>query len=118
MSGIAGAIRKLLPKQLPPSLSNRPGNLYEVLSRYPQDGIGQTVHQTRWTAKGLSDCCWVVTRTKLKLEGTHGKAWGHLYWRGKKVSDHDERIPGGLKYRWAAGTSTTVLGQIPPTLHN
>lgn len=37
---------------------------------------------------------------------------------GKKVSDHDERIPGGLKYRWAAGTSTTVLGQIPPTLHN
>ncbi|KAH9843952.1 uncharacterized protein C8Q71DRAFT_730674 [Rhodofomes roseus] len=114
MSRITGAIRRLLPKQLPPSLSNRPGNLYEVLSRYPQDGVGQVVHQTRWTTRGITDCYWEVTRTKLKLEGTHGKAWGYLTWRGKRLSEQDEKIPGGLKYRWAPGASRGRLGQPSP----
>ncbi|KAH9938507.1 uncharacterized protein B0H18DRAFT_17579 [Fomitopsis serialis] len=111
MSGVASAIRRLLPKQLPSSLSSRPGNLYEVLSRYPQDGVGQIVHQTRWTAKGLAECHWEVSRTKLKLEGTHGRAWGYLTWRGKRVSEQDEKIPGGLKYRWAPGASSGPAGQ-------
>ncbi|KZT72708.1 hypothetical protein DAEQUDRAFT_722871 [Daedalea quercina L-15889] len=115
MSGVAVAIRRLLPKKLPPSLSRSPGNLYEVLSRYPQDGVGQRVHQTRWTAKGLSDCYWEVTRTKLKLEATHGKAWGVLTWRGKRVSERDEKIPGGLKYRWASGASTIPPDSPPKT---
>lgn len=37
------------------------------------------------------------------------------YCAGKKVSEHDERIPGGLKYRWASGTSTAIPGQVSPT---
>ena len=81
-TGVASALKKLLPSNLPPSLSSRPGNLYQVLSRYPRDGVGQRVYQTRWGMKGIEDCYWEVTRTKLKLEGTHGKAWGRLIWRG------------------------------------
>ena len=79
---VASALKALLPAELPPTLSSRAGTLYSVLARYPQDGIGQRVHQTRWSMKGISDCYWEVTRTKLKLEGTHGKAWGKLVWKG------------------------------------
>jgi small subunit ribosomal protein S34 len=85
MSGanITAAFQKLLPKKLPPGLSTKPANLYQVLSRYAVDGVGQRIHQTRWTTKGISDCYWIVTRTSLKEGGTHGKAWGHLVWRGQ-----------------------------------
>jgi small subunit ribosomal protein S34 len=87
MSGtnIVAAFRKLLPKNLPPGLSTTPANLYQVLSRYAADGIGQRVYQTRWTNKGISDCYWTVTRTSLKTGGTHGKAWGRLVWRGQSI---------------------------------
>ena len=34
------------------------------------------------------------------------------YVLGKKVSERDERIPGGLKYRWAPGTSAVAPGQV------
>ena len=81
-ASVTAALKKLLPKELPPSLSTRSGSLYQVLSRYPNDGVGQRVHQTRWSMKGIADSYWVVTRTKLKLEGKHGKAWGKLYWKG------------------------------------
>ncbi len=85
MSGanVLVAFQKLLPKNLSPGLSTRPANLYQVLSRYAVDGVGQRVHQTRWTSKGISDCYWVVTRTSLKKGSTHGKAWGRLVWRGQ-----------------------------------
>jgi hypothetical protein len=53
-----------------------------VLSRYPHDGVGMQVSQTRWGQKGIADSYWLVTRTKLKSEGQHGKAWGKLYWKG------------------------------------
>jgi small subunit ribosomal protein S34 len=87
MSGtnIFAAFQKLLPKNLPPGLSTRPANLYQVLSRYGADGVGQRVYQTRWTTKGISDCYWAVTRTSLKKGGTHGKAWGRLVWRGQSI---------------------------------
>ncbi|KAI0771983.1 hypothetical protein BD413DRAFT_547459 [Trametes elegans] len=104
-SPIHTALRKLLPSKVPPSLSSAPGTLYQVLSRYPQDGVGLKVHQTRWGAKGAQGSYWEVTRTKLKCEGEHGKAWGILVWKGKRVSENDERIPGGLKYRWSVGES-------------
>ena len=86
------AIRKLLPSpsQLPPSLSPRPGNLYEVLSRFPKDGVGQKVHQMRWSAKGIAESYWEITRTRLKCEGKHGKAWGHLVWKGELGSSFTE----------------------------
>ncbi|KAL4075745.1 hypothetical protein J3A83DRAFT_4222599 [Scleroderma citrinum] len=99
------AILELLPKELPPSLQSKPGNLYQVLSRYPRDGVGQIVHQTRWSQKGIHGCFWQVTRTNLKLEGQHGKAWGRLTWKGKMVSPREEPIPGSLKYNWMSGTS-------------
>ncbi|KAI0824659.1 hypothetical protein BC628DRAFT_1518163 [Trametes gibbosa] len=107
------ALRKLIPSQPPPSLSTIPGNLYQLLSRYPQDGVGQRVYQTRWGAKGIEGSYWEVTRTKLKSEGRHGKAWGVLVWKGKRVSERDEKIPGGLKYRWITGESRTKPGLKP-----
>lgn len=81
-STVSASIQRLLPKQLPPSLSPKTGNLYEVLSRTPTGGVGQKVFQTRWRSKKIEDCYWVVTRSKFKCEGHHGKAWGHLYWKG------------------------------------
>ncbi|KIM83821.1 hypothetical protein PILCRDRAFT_414825 [Piloderma croceum F 1598] len=98
-----------LPQLPPPSLDTRTGNLYQVLSRYPQDGVGIRVSQTRWGQKGISNSYWLVTRTKLKLEGQHGKAWGKLYWKGVPTSTRDQRIPGSLKYAWSTGPS-----RVPP----
>ncbi|KAI0047299.1 hypothetical protein FA95DRAFT_1461705, partial [Auriscalpium vulgare] len=103
---LAEAVNKLLPKDLPPSLSSKRGNLYEVLARYPKDGVGQRVYQLRWGEKGIEGSYWKVTRAMLKMNGTHGKAWGRLTWRGQVVSTQDERIPGGLKYMWKDGVST------------
>ena len=85
-SKVASALKQLLPAELPPSLRSGSGTLYSVLSRYPKDGVGQRVHQTRWSMKGIADSYWMVTRTKLKLEGKHGKAWGKLYWKGVSSS--------------------------------
>ncbi|KAA1466081.1 hypothetical protein DENSPDRAFT_830829 [Dentipellis sp. KUC8613] len=101
----AKALQTLLPSKLPPSLSSRPANLYQVLSRYPNDGVGQRVHQTRWGPKGISESYWEVTRAKLKNQGSHGKAWGKLVWKGKVVSEREEQIRGGLKYSWMHGAS-------------
>ena len=127
---VAKAIQHFLPSKLPPTLSNTPSSLFQVLSRFPRDGVGQKVYQTRWGTKGFPDCYWEVTRTKLKLEGKHGKAWGHLVWRGtclcavvirylaieychrclgKRASENESMIRGGLKYTWSTGTSTSGI---------
>ena len=134
-AAISKALQRLLPSKLPSSLSSRPGNLFQVLSRYPNDGVGQKVHQTRWGPKGIAGSYWQVTRASLKQEGSHGKAWGKLIWRGesqplghlfvcshlplsplltqiivaigKAVSKREERIRGALKYSWMQGTSHT-----------
>ncbi|TFK29214.1 hypothetical protein FA15DRAFT_664122 [Coprinopsis marcescibilis] len=102
---VAQSIKQLMPSSLPPSLSPKPGNLYQVLSRTPSGGVGKKVHQTRWTAKEIEGSYWVVTRSKFKCEGAHGKAWGQLYWKGKLVSEKEELIRGGLKYSWMEGSS-------------
>lgn len=116
-------IKNLLPKKLPPSLSSRPGNLYEVISRAPGGGVGKQVHQVRWSEKKIPNSYWVITRSKFKCEGKHGKAWGKLYWKStllssavqssfdvltipdKLVSTSEERIRGSLKYTWREGAS-------------
>ncbi|KAF9782604.1 hypothetical protein BJ322DRAFT_1009126 [Thelephora terrestris] len=108
---VAKAIQHFLPSKLPPTLSDSPSSLYQVLSRFPGDGAGQKVYQTRWGTKGFPDCYWEVTRTKLKLEGKHGKAWGHLVWKGKRVSEQESMIRGGLKYKWAMGISTSGIAK-------
>ncbi|TFK43246.1 hypothetical protein BDQ12DRAFT_718481 [Crucibulum laeve] len=102
-ANVTQSLQNLLPKSLPPSLAKRPGNLYEVLSRTPTGGVGNRVYQLRWESKGIPDSYWEVTRTKFKCEGRHGKAWGVLYWKGRRVSEIEERIRGGLKYTWAEG---------------
>ena len=84
-TNVAAALKNLLPKEIPPSLRLSAASLYEVLARYPNDGVGIRVHQTRWTTKNIGPCYWEVTRTKLKCEGKHGKAWGKLVWRGAYI---------------------------------
>lgn len=76
-------ILKLIPPERVPSLATGPANLYEVLSRTADGGVGKEVHQIRWSHKHISDSWWKVTRTKFKSEGKHGKAWGQLYWKGE-----------------------------------
>jgi hypothetical protein len=75
-------LRSFLPTPTPPSLDTRAANLYRVLSRYPRDGVGMRVSQTRWGQKGIAGSYWLVTRTKIKSKEKHGKAWGKLYWKG------------------------------------
>ncbi|KII95892.1 hypothetical protein PLICRDRAFT_48818 [Plicaturopsis crispa FD-325 SS-3] len=107
LQNVANALQHLLPSKssLPPSLSNKPGNLYQILSRNPASVAGRHVHQTRWSQKGIEGCYWKVTKAQFKCEGKHGKAWGQLYWRGKLISEREERIRGALKYEWADGIS-------------
>ncbi|KAG6903317.1 hypothetical protein C0995_013070 [Termitomyces sp. Mi166 len=109
-SNVANSIKKLLPRELPPSLVGKRGNLYEVLSRWPNGGVGKFVHQTRWSTKQIEGSYWLVTRSKFKCEGKHGKAWGLLYWKtsvDKLVSPKEQRIGGSLKYIWDEGPSVT-----------
>jgi len=107
-STIAQSIRRLLPlkkSQLPPALRPQIGNLFQILSQTPTGGIGTEVHQLRWSEKQISDSYWLVTRSKLKDGGNHGKAWGQLYWKGVLVSPREELIQGALKYTWRDGRS-------------
>jgi small subunit ribosomal protein S34 len=84
-NALAAAIKPLLPKQLPPSLSTNPANLYQLISRSPDGGVGKAVHQIRWSDKNFNGCYWIITRSKFKGDGKHGKAWGMLYWRGNQI---------------------------------
>ncbi|KAL1743572.1 hypothetical protein HDZ31DRAFT_64930 [Schizophyllum fasciatum] len=104
---IARALERLLPKPSarPPTLSALPAALPRVLSRTPDGGVGRRVHQVRWAEKQIPDSYWLVSRTAFKRGGAHGKAWGKLYWKGRLVSDKEERIRGTLKYSWAEGPS-------------
>ncbi|KAJ7688437.1 hypothetical protein B0H17DRAFT_1012681 [Mycena rosella] len=105
MSNIGRSLQRLLPIALPPALKNHPANLYQVLSRTP-NAVGKEVHQIRWSEKHISDSFWRVTRARFKCNGTHGKAWGQLYWKGQLVTTgRDEPIRGALKYKWAEGPS-------------
>ena len=81
-SALPRAIAGLVPKEASEALQNNPRNLFETLSRLPNDGVGSRVFQTRWQSKGIEGCFYEVTRVKLKHEGTGGKAWGWLVWRG------------------------------------
>lgn len=77
---LPAAAAKLVPKLK--VLEGTPSTLYGVLSRLPQNGVGAKVIETRWSKKGFTDCYWLVSRARLKVDGKHGKAYGQLYWRG------------------------------------
>jgi len=107
-TSIGQSLKRLLPlkkAQLPPALRPQTGNLYQILSRTPAGGIGTEVHQLRWSEKQISDSYWVITRSKFKCGGNHGRAWGRLYWKGVPVSPREELIRGALKYSWKDGRS-------------
>ena len=126
-SALPRALSGLVLKETAEAIQNKPRNLYETLARLPNDGVGARVFQTRWQSKGIEGCYYEVSRVRLKLEGTRGKAWGRLVWRGalpifcfyivrfvvdwyslcpgKPVSEKEERISGSLKYMWSAGVS-------------
>lgn len=125
-STIAQSLKRLLPlkkSQLPPALKPQTGNLYQILSRTPTGGVGIEVHQLRWSEKQISNSYWVITRSKFKCGGIHGKAWGQLYWKGLLsfttwlltphmscilgvlVSPREELVRGALKYAWKDGRS-------------
>jgi small subunit ribosomal protein S34 len=83
MATIARSLQRLLPRQsAPPALKDHPASLYQVLSRTP-NVVGKEIHQIRWSQKHISDSFWHVTRAQFKCNGTHGKAWGKLYWKGQ-----------------------------------
>ncbi|KDR83437.1 hypothetical protein GALMADRAFT_219263 [Galerina marginata CBS 339.88] len=114
---LTNTIRRLLPikaAELPPVLRPGSGNLYEVLSRTPSGGVGAEVHQTRWSHKNITNSYWVITRSRFKSEGKHGKAWGRLYWKGVLINPREERIRGGLKYNWKQGRSMSNGPAVPP----
>ncbi|PFH52619.1 hypothetical protein AMATHDRAFT_189316 [Amanita thiersii Skay4041] len=113
-SSLSRSLRHLLPEKLPPSLAGKPGNLYQVLSRTPDGGVGKEVYQMRWNNKQIEDSYWKVTRSRFKCQGMHGKVWGLLYWKGKLVSPHEEVIRGGLKYTWAEGRSRLLAPSTRP----
>ena len=81
-SALPRALSGLVQKETAEAIQNKPRNLYETLARLPNDGVGARVFQTRWQSKGIEGCYYEVSRVKLKLEGTRGKAWGRLVWRG------------------------------------
>jgi small subunit ribosomal protein S34 len=103
MSNITRSLQRLLPQaSLPPVLKHHPANLYQVLSRTPS-AVGKEMHQIRWSEKHISDSYWRVTRTQFKCNGTHGKAWGQLYWKGQLPSSlSDGRLGTNfeLKVNW------------------
>jgi len=123
-STIAQSFKRLLilkKSQLPPALKPQTGNLYRILSRTPTGGVGTEVHQLRWSEKQIPNSYWVITRSKFKCGGNHGKAWGQLYWKGVLVSPREELIRGALKYAWKDGRSNakwTLSQKSPETVQN
>ena len=128
---IAKAIQHFLPSKLPPTLSSSPSFLFQVLSRFLQDGVGQKIYQTRWGMKGFPECYQEVTRTKPEPEGRHGNVWGHLVWRGTLPRVMNARtlvveywrqangslkmlytlVRGGPNYKWATGASASAIAE-------
>lgn len=81
----AKAISDLLPQSLPGTLKPGQRNLYEVLARLPEAGVGTKVYQKRWTRKGIEGSTWKITESRLKNNGKNGKAWGLLWWKGEHI---------------------------------
>ncbi|EPQ59606.1 hypothetical protein GLOTRDRAFT_71188 [Gloeophyllum trabeum ATCC 11539] len=113
IGNVAKALQDLIGKT-PSVLSTRPGNLYQVLSRAPDGGVGRKVHQQRWSMKGIQGSYWEVTKTQFKDEGRHGKAWGVFYWKGRQITPAPTRITGALKYSWKEGMSHPNLAPAQP----
>ncbi|CUA70229.1 hypothetical protein RSOLAG22IIIB_00580 [Rhizoctonia solani] len=76
-------------------------SLFAVLSRLPDDGVGQRVTQPRWSEKGIQGSYYTVTRVRLRANGTTGDVYGRYTWKGKLLSNgKEQKIRGGHKYAW------------------
>ncbi|KAH7102985.1 hypothetical protein BKA62DRAFT_787181, partial [Auriculariales sp. MPI-PUGE-AT-0066] len=107
LNRLPAAAAKLVPNLS--VLTNSPGTLFKTLSRLPRNGVGSKLMEARWAQKNFTDCYWLVTRTRLKVDGAHGKAYGRLFWRGREVEIQqmpnkppvtEVIIRGGLKRNW------------------
>ncbi|CEL59509.1 hypothetical protein RSOLAG1IB_03442 [Rhizoctonia solani AG-1 IB] len=102
---------KILPTSTSGILNNSK-SLFAVLSRLPNDGVGQRVTQPRWEAKGIQDSYYTVTRVRLRANGRTGDARGTITWKGKLLSNGKEQIiRGGHKHAWKhiVGSSEPVV---------
>jgi len=92
-----------------PSAQRRTGsNLFEVVGRLPNYGVGSRVYRASWAEKGYSPEThhWVVKRTLMRSkvvenmgELERGKAWGELLWKGQPTGQI-KRITSGCKREW------------------
>ncbi|KAF8305392.1 hypothetical protein DL93DRAFT_2066334 [Clavulina sp. PMI_390] len=105
MSFSTQLLKSLVPDS---SILSTKTNLYQTLSRLPNDGVGSLVRQKRWDVAGRPDTYWQVTRVRLKNEGKNGKAWGRFVYKGKAIHTTDQPIPGALKYTWREGSGKEV----------
>ncbi|KAG9101074.1 hypothetical protein FS749_010480 [Ceratobasidium sp. UAMH 11750] len=93
---IAGLIS--LPKAAS-SVLHKPKSLFEVISRLPNDGLGQRVTQARWGHKGIENSYYTITKARLRANGTTGDVRGAFVWKGKLISK-EQKIRGGHKHAW------------------
>ncbi|KAI9294415.1 hypothetical protein K502DRAFT_342459 [Neoconidiobolus thromboides FSU 785] len=76
----------------------RDKNLFELLSVQPNNGVGLRVAAKEWLNKGKDNLYYTITKSQIKKDLKHGKAWGELYVNGKLVPN--KRIRHGLKLNW------------------
>ncbi|BGP38939.1 hypothetical protein JCM10450v2_002896 [Rhodotorula kratochvilovae] len=103
-----------------------PVPLPRLLALLPRNGVGASVYATKWEGKGLpvpssaaedAACRWEVKKVRLHASDAgkvHGRAWGVLHWKGKRVTPEDkeyELIRGGLKHLWQSAVPPPLLVQ-------
>eukprot|EP00879_Flechtneria_rotunda_P004047 GHRR01004290.1.p1 GENE.GHRR01004290.1~~GHRR01004290.1.p1 ORF type:complete len:134 (+),score=52.06 GHRR01004290.1:211-612(+) len=73
-------------------------NLLDVVTHLPKLGVGSRVARKAWEPYG--DSYWEVTAVKPKSDdGSVGKVWGVLTWRGVK-EERPRKINGRAKKVW------------------
>ncbi|XP_062820728.1 small ribosomal subunit protein mS34 [Anolis carolinensis] len=101
--------------------------LFSLLCRLHCFGIGRMVTRKSWLSRFEEPCYWTITRVKVDYTAEnldHGKAWGHLTFRGKamegvkemgKVMYHDWRMVP--KHEEEAFAKFTPVEEADPVRH-
>eukprot|EP00878_Enallax_costatus_P002994 GHUV01003190.1.p1 GENE.GHUV01003190.1~~GHUV01003190.1.p1 ORF type:complete len:133 (+),score=22.21 GHUV01003190.1:273-671(+) len=89
-------------------------NLLDVLTKLPKLGVGSRVTRKSWELHG--NCYWEVRGvTPRKPDGSAGKVWGLLTWRG--IREHRIReINGRAKPIWRWMPSKAELAAYQPLI--
>ena len=88
-------IKRALQKYpVPETLTSKPGerNLIELLSRFPNKGVGMKVYRKTWP----ENCYWHIYYNKLTSEKS-GKVFGIKYWNDEMQDKKIAKIPGAMK---------------------